>query len=465
RQILAEQYGLQPIAVSIFSPDTYYLHMVLQIGDEAQLLFPSGDLSEADVRTTIESALKRASSGFLKVVGMWIPPNQPTQNAFGQQQPSLKQYNRVIEQLRQEYTVQPVDLSTGQVPPNVDVLVVIAPQMMSDVERYGIDQFLMRGGAVIASAGNYNLSIDEATGSLAVEPIENGLREMLESYGVTVEQSLVLDPQNEPFPQPVTRDLGNGLQVQEVQALNYPMFVDIRTDGMDQESPILASLPAITVNWASPITVDDAKNSGRQVSTLLRSSPGSWLRTDLNIQPDPALYPELGFPVEGTPTSYPLAVSVQGVFESAFKGQPSPLEAAAQTQDATQPAAVPTNNIGTIENSPDTARLVVISSAEFLNDIVFDISTSLDPNRYLNTLQFIQNTVDWSVEDLDLLTIRSRGTASRVLVDLTEQQRSFWEGANYVAALLVLIGIGFLWRAQQKSEEPMELLPPEEVGY
>jgi ABC-2 type transport system permease protein len=80
--------------------------------------------------------------------------------------------------------------------------------------------------------------------------------------------------------------------------------------------------------------------------------------------------------------------------------------------------------VGTIEISPDTARLVVIGSAEFLNDIVFDLSASLTRDRYLNSLQFVQNTVDWSVEDLDLLTIRSRGSATRALNPLTEQDQS-----------------------------------------
>jgi ABC-2 type transport system permease protein len=107
---------------------------------------------------------------------------------------------------------------------------------------------------------------------------------------------------------------------------------------------------------------------------------------------------------------------------------------------------------------------VVIGSAEFLNDIVFDLSASLTRDRYLNSLQFMQNAVDWSVEDLDLLSIRSRGTSARVLYPLTESQQSFWEGVNYVLALLSLVAIGVVWRVRQKNEEPMELVPPEQLA-
>jgi ABC-2 type transport system permease protein len=126
---------------------------------------------------------------------------------------------------------------------------------------------------------------------------------------------------------------------------------------------------------------------------------------------------------------------------------------------APTPAATPPNTIGTIENSPDTARLVVIGSAEFLNDIVFQLSSNLTQDRYFNSLQFAQNTVDWSVEDLDLLGIRSRGTSARVLNPLTEREQSFWEAANYVLALLALVGLGFVWRWRQQNEQPMELVP------
>ncbi|MCL4298311.1 MAG: Gldg family protein [Anaerolineae bacterium] len=465
RQTMVDQYGLRPIAATLFSDQTYYLHMIMQIGDKAQLLSPAGDLTEADVRTSIESALKRGSSGFLKVVGLWTPPDIPQPNAFGQQMPSFKQYQTIAQQLGQDYTVRPVDLSNGQVPTDVDVLAVIAPQNMSDKEQYAIDQYLMRGGSVVVSAGNYAIVPDQFSGSLGIQPIENGLRDMLAGYGIDVQQSLVMDPQNEPFPVQVNRDLG-GLQVQEIQAMNYPFFVDVRPDGMDRQSPILANLPAVTLNWASPVVVDEAKNKERTVTTLLKSSPGSWLRTDTNIQPDMNSYPELGFPVEGEPKSYPLAVSVQGVFESYFKDKPSPLTAA-PTPEAGQPAGTepqpaPTaevNAIGTIENSPDTARLVVIGSAEFLNDVVFQLSSNLTRDRYLNTLQFMQNTVDWSVEDLDLLGIRSRGTSARVLNPLTESQQSFWEGANYVLALLALVGLGAIWRWRRQNEQPMELVP------
>jgi ABC-2 type transport system permease protein len=461
RQELYDLYGLQPFATSLFSNESYYLHMVLQVGDQAQMIYPSGELSEAEVRTAIESALKRTFPGFLQVIGLWTPPAEPTPDMFGQMQQPLSSWQQINESLRQEYEVRTLDLSTGQVPADVDVLVVVAPQGMTDKERFAIDQHLMRGGSVVVAAGNYGITADQFGGGLALEPLEDGLREMLSSYGIQVEESLVMDPQNEPFPVQVTRQVGT-FQVQEIQAIDYPFFVDVRPDGMASDSPIVSNLPAVTLNWASPITIDEEKNANRQVTTLLQSSPASWTQTDTNIQPDFDLYPDLGFPGGGEPKSHPLAVSAQGVFESYFKDKPSPFaegEGETETGEGTAQEPIP----GTIEVSPETARLVVIGSAEFVDDIVFNISSRLTMDRYLNSLKLVQNAVAWSTEDLDLLNIRSRGTYARVLDPMTERGQSFWEGANYVVALVALIAIGVLWSARRRNEEPMELLPPKAI--
>ena len=467
RQQLLDTYKLRPIAVSLFSNESYYLDMVLTStaseggGETWQLVSPAGDLSESSVRTAIESALKRTSTGFLKVVGLWTPSTEPTVDMFGQTQQALRTWQYLRQQLAEDYTVQTVDLSSGQVPPEVDVLLLVSPQGFDDKMQFAVDQYLMRGGAVVVAAGNYGVAYDQYAGNLTLTPVEGGLNEMLAHYGVTVESKLVMDPQNEPFPVQVARQVGN-LTVNEVQAINYPFFVDVRSNGMDQTSPIVSKLSAITLNWASPLTMDETKNKDRQVSVLLKSTANSWLRTDSNIQPDLQTYPDVGFAVEGARSAQTLAVSVQGVFQSYFAGKASPLaQSSAQsqlatTQDAATPTPVPQTG-GTLEASSDTSRLVVIGSGDFLTDVVFQISASMSSDRYRNSLQFVQNAVDWSVEDLDLLDIRSRGQTTRVLASMTEAQQRTWEIANYGLALAALIGIGVLWNMRRRNEQPMTL--------
>jgi ABC-2 type transport system permease protein len=101
---------------------------------------------------------------------------------------------------------------------------------------------------------------------------------------------------------------------------------------------------------------------------------------------------------------------------------------------------------------------VVVGSSEFINDAVLDLSRSLAPERYLNNLQFMQNAVDWSVEDEDLLTIRSGGSYARLLQPLDNEEKATWMWVNYGVALLALVAIGGVWYVRRRGEQPMELV-------
>jgi ABC-2 type transport system permease protein len=427
-------------------------------------------MTEADIRAEIESALKRASPGFLKTVGLWTPPAEPVPDPFGGMTQPISSWRSVQEQLAQSYNARTVDLTSGRVPGDVDVLLVIAPQGMSDKERFAVDQYLMRGGAVVVAVGNYMLSPQQFGGGVSLDIVQDGLNLMLESYGVKVTEALVLDTRNQPFPVQVQRNLG-GLSVVEIQQVDYPFFIDIRRDGMATDSPIVANLPAVTLQWASPVEIDPDKTTGQEVVTLIESTGDSWVRASADVQPNLQLYPRLGFPIEGEQKPRPLAVSVRGSFESYFKDRPSPFQEGDQeaqeeaaSEDVTSgegEEAVPV--LGTISESPESSRLAVIGSAEFVDDVVLDLSASISADRYLLNLQFLQNLVDWSVEDEDLLEIRSRGAYTRLLEPLEESEQSFWEVVNYGVALLAVAGVGVVWNVRRRSETPIPLME-EELG-
>lgn len=468
-QALSDSYGIDPIPVSFFSQDSYYFHLLLQNQDQTQVLFPAGDMSEADVRSMIESALKRTSPGFLRTVGLWTPPETPTQDMFGQQQQPLSTYRFIQDQLGQEYEVQRVDLSTGRVPANVDVLVIVAPQNIGERELFAIDQYLMRGGSVVMALSSFKPIPDPLTGSLAMQPIEDPAIDMLKNYGVQVSSSFVMDTQNDAFPITVNRNV-NGVQMQQIQALEYPFFVDVRPEEMADDSLIVSGLTAVTMNWSSPVELNLGEDDSRQGTVLLRSSPNSWLHEGPNIIPDFDLYPDSGFPVGEEMQSYPLAVSLQGVFDSYFKDRANPFEAAPDAEPTGQPTAVPQEESAaaspsTIERSQPSARLVVFGSSTFVDDFVIQLSARLSRDRYLNNLLLMQNAVDWSVEDPDLLGIRARGSNVRVLAPLTESQETAWEVGNYGVALLALLGIYFLWRERKRNQQPLDLIPMDELVH
>ncbi len=460
------RYGVRPLAAGFFSPDTFYLHLLVAKGNTYDRVY-LGDMSKATIRKEAEGVLKRNASGFLKTIGYWTPEPAPANPYMGR---SREEYTIFQQALRQDYNLERVDLSSGHVPGDIDVLLLVAPQGLGDMEKLAVDQYLMRGGAVVVLAGSYVLDLAPYSQVLAIKEVRDGIDDLLAHYGIEVGRELVMDLQNEPFPIPVERDLG-GLRVREIRQMSYPFFVDVRPDGMDRQNPIVANLPAVTLNWVSPLTIDEEKNKERTVSVLARSTPQSWLRASTDIQPDFRRYPDLGFAVGGHQQSYPLAVAVQGAFHSFFDGKPDPRieqkkkeeaekeagkeggkDEGEETQEKDEPAPEPL-----ITESPDSARLVVIGSSEFVNDTVIGISRSLGQDRFLNGLEFLHNAVDWAVEDQELLAIRSRGSHARLLAPLSRKEQRFWEGVNYGIALAALVLVAAAGWFVGRREKPLAI--------
>jgi ABC-2 type transport system permease protein len=225
------------------------------------------------------------------------------------------------------------------------------------------------------------------------------------------------------------------------------------------------------MNWTSPLFLNENIADSVGVTPLLNSSGESWLHTGTDIQPDFDLYPESGFSIGNALQSYKLAVALQGSFPSYFSSRQDPrlveLQEPIEAKDkAISMEGAGDNQVDFIENvppepvikkSPNTSRLIVVGSSEFINDTVINLSRSTGQDRFLNNLQFVQNIIDWSVEDDDLLSIRSRGSHARLLVPMTRQEQRFWEWLNYGLALAALISISLLGSTRRHKEKPIEL--------
>ncbi|MCB2181979.1 MAG: Gldg family protein [Desulfobulbaceae bacterium] len=471
RRQIKEQYGIEPVSVSFFSDDTFYLHLLLQSGDRVERIYLAPDMDKSGIGREIEAALKRNGSGFTKTIGIWSPEaDQAAQMGMMQHGASSGNYQIVQQILRENYNLQRIDMTEGRVGGNVDVLLVLAPQDMTDVERLAVDQYLMQGGTVVALAGTYQLDMSPYAQSLQVRKIESGINELLDHYGVSVGSSLVMDKQNEPFPIPVNRDIG-GMVIQEIQLIDYPFFVDVRPENMVSDTTITSQLPAVTLNWVSPLTLQEEKLAGKKVDVLLKSSQQAWIQDTPEIEPDFDRFPQSGF-AEGTDMSQQdLAVAINGSFSSFFKDKPDPRLEKEQEETTISDQDEPENEeksslpaeetnplfMPLVTKSPSNTRLIVIGSSEFVSDPVISMSQGLGIDRFMNSLEFLQNVIDWSVADDDLLSIRSRGGHARILAPMTHRQQTALEWLNYGLALLALIVISLYGAGRRKKEKPLVL--------
>ncbi len=454
---LEKKYGFRPMAVGLLDPRTFWFYITMENnGRVVQVPLPQ-DFSKDSLQRDLNAALKRFSRGFLKTIALYTPPFRPPMPQMGIPGRG-KRFQWLRKKLEEEHNVITTDLKKGQVPGETDFLLLAAPENLDDSQRFAVDQFLMQGGTVAIATAPFDVTLQ---GRLTAKKYSSGLEKWLAGYGISIGDSMVLDAQNSAFPVPMERQVGM-IRVRETRLVNYPYFVDIRKNGMDQNSGLTAGINQVTMTWPSPITIDPKKNTNRKVIRLLSSSPHSWTSDSLNIQPDFRKYGELGFPTGEQQKPFLLGVVVEGQFTSGFAGQPSPLVKETKKEDgqdnknaadatAKKPEKNDTPMISRVlERSPESARIILFPSNSFLTDTAMELMSSVLHTQYQEPAQLLANAVDWSLEDRDLLSIKGRGHFARTLMPMDKKTRMFWEYLNYG---LALIGLGLVWLVRKLARK------------
>ncbi len=454
---IQEEYGFSPMATSLFSDESFYFYLTLQKGDQI-IQLPLGNVDEESFKQSIEAGIKRFATGFTKTVALVTPPAPPQMHPqFGM--PPQNDFSMIQHYLSSDLNVQTEDLSDGEVASEADILILVSPRDLDEKALFAVDQFLMKGGTVVAATSPYSARFDPR--SINLENVNSGIASWLENYGLTLDQQLVLDPQNTAFPVPIQRNVG-GFMVQEMRMLDYPYFIDVRGDGINEELGIAADIPQLMLAWASPITIDEDKNAERSVATLLTSSDGSWLSASNDIMPRLDNDGLSTFDPEGEQKSHKLAVVVEGQFSSYFADKSNPLlkqeqpddsANAEQAQEGQEEEQAEFNVSGIIKKSSSSARIILIASNDFLNDRILQMASSSSGSDYLNTRQLVANAVEWSLEDRGLLSIRARGQFNRTLPPMEQDSRLFLEYFNYFLALLAIGVIALVYRQMQLKKQ------------
>ena len=443
-----ERYGFRPQLAGLDDRSAFWFSMLmLRSGEAIQVPLPE-ELGKEAARRTLIASLKRLAPGFLKTVALVTPNPELASSDYQYLGDALMQNNRVTN----------TDLSSGRVPEDADLLLVLAPTELNERQVFAVDQFLMQGGSVFLATSTRDVQV---AGSFQVKTHRSGLEDWLAHHGLKVGSGMVMDPVNTALPVPVERYVGT-VPVREIQHLPYPLFPDLREDQLNADNLITSGLDQLTVNWISPVSINTAASGGnRKSAVLLQSSDQSWVSRDASVVPDYKEFPGAGFAVSGDRAARTLAIAVEGGFNSYFKDKPSPLLAAARSIPSAEASAVDAKNsaggqssgsllaTSVIEKSPPSARIILVGSNAFATDTVLTMASEGMGTLYTKPLEFMQNVIDWSLEDQGLLSIRGRSRFSQTLVPLRPDEQALWEYLNYGLALVALLGT-WLWRRRSQ---------------
>jgi ABC-type uncharacterized transport system involved in gliding motility auxiliary subunit len=312
--------------------DNVYLGLAIQCAKQKEVLPFLNPNEETALEYNVARAIQKVSKEKKTVVGVMssMPiigsPMFPFQRQQGQQPWVL------IQRLRMDYEVREVQMSATSIDSDVSVLVVVHPADITEQAEYAIDQYLMKGGQVVAL-------VDPQC--LVAQRVYSG-----QQNPMTGQPGGVVNP---------TSDLPNLLKAWGLTYNKADIVADVnyRTQLMGRQTPVALRLPSEALNKQERITadlqsllfmmsgtLDVVGKDGINATVLAASSEASEL-IDNTTAEKLLREPVSNFNASGKKQT--LAVMLKGKFKTAFPGgkPKAPAEAKPEGGGAQDDASAP----------------------------------------------------------------------------------------------------------------------------
>ncbi|MCU0888630.1 MAG: Gldg family protein [Rubritepida sp.] len=284
------------------------------------------------------------------VLGLMSPlPLMGDPRAMMLRQPQLAQPLVAIRQLRETFTVQEVPLDAPVIPVEVQVLLLVHPQGLSEATQYAVDQFVMRGGRLLLMLDPHSELQASRGGGRAPGEAASSLDRLLHAWGVEAPRDQVV------------LDLRGAWRVragpgERAQSVDYPVWFNLQGEGLNREEVATAQLDQVTVASAGLLR----PRAGANIAfiPLLTSSPQSMLIEAARLREPPSAARLLaGFRADGE--ARVIGARIRGNLPSAFPdGPPPPPEGAEPTGERPAHRA----------RSEGPANFVILHDTDLLDD-------------------------------------------------------------------------------------------------
>lgn len=328
-------------------------------------------------------------------------------------------------QLLEFYDVFRVDLSRKSDLSRYDVLIVAKPKYeYSPLEKYRLDQFIMRGGKMMFLIDKLEASMDSASREdYFAFPYRHNLDDQLFRYGARVNLDLVQD-QNAALYPIVTGQVGGKPQM---QLIDWPFFPLISSY---PEHPITRNLDAVITRFAS--SIDTVKAEGVKKTPLLVTSKYSRsVGAPVNISVDKLRSMSAA---QFDKSAIPIGYLLEGKFTSLYKNRFLP--------EGADPAG--------FRPEGDFSRIVVIADGDIARNEINPRSgqpqeLGFDPfsNYTFANRDFLMNTLAFLTDEAGLIQTRNKQIKIRPLDrQRIQDEKTFWQIVNVSLPLVVLIAFG-----------------------
>jgi len=412
----------QVIGNNIFGGERFYLGLAITYGMDQKVAIPAltperERLLEYDISRAISQVFtpEKPVVGIMSPLPVFGAPANPMMMRMGQQgeQPWM-----IVNELKNDFKVKRVAMDTDKIDDDIKVLLVVHPRDITDKAQYALDQFVLRGGKLIAFLDPLPALIDTKEQNQMFGAIPNTgstLDKLLKTWGIGFESGKVV------------ADMKYKLKVggRNGEPTDAPAILGLTKQALNNDDIVTSQIDSVWLPFAGSFSGTPA--DGLKETVLLKSTKESQLVDGFmaNLAGENIIKE---FKPSGT--EYALAVRLTGKFKTAFpNGKPEEKKDEEKKDDDKKPEdkVAEKKADDSLKESKDNNSVILVGDADMLSDRV-----ALQPVQNLfggttyaplnGNFSFCQNAVEQMAGDSNLINVRSRATTDRPLTKIRDME-------------------------------------------
>ncbi len=400
--------GIEGQATSAFGGDKVYLGLVVSMLDQKESipwLPPDREkLLEYDISRAVARVINPTPAvvGVMSALPIFGSAPNPMMQQMGQQASEPWSF---VGELKKDFTIREIPMTATKIDDDIHVLMVVHPREISDATQYAIDQFVLRGGKLLAFLdphAYFDQKHDQMAQVLGESSGQSSLPILLKAWGLEMDVNKV------------DADMtfaGHNPQNGSVM----PTVLLINKEGINNDDIVTSQIDNLVLPFAGAFTGKVA--DGLKETVLVHSSPDSELVEGVTASIGAEQIVK-DFKAANVP--YGLAVRLTGKFKTAFPGGP-PKAAKDDNSQPSEPSKEPQLKESTTDGVVD-----LVADTDMLNDQVCVQVQNFMGYRVVRpmngNLNLVQSLVEQLSGDNDLISLRSRASLNRPFTRLNEME-------------------------------------------
>ncbi len=330
-----------------------------------------------------------------------------------------------MDQVRKLYETRTLQSNLTSVPPEIQVLLVVHPKELPDGALYAIDQFVLRGGKLLAFVDPFceaDTPPSDPSNPMAamMAPRSSTLGPLFAAWGVRL-----VDGQ-------LAGDLAGALQVNaggrggRGEAISYVLWIQLGQAAFNEKEVVTEGLEVVNVATAG--ILEKVEGATTELTPLLQTSVESEQipTTQIQFAPDPAKLLATYFSPDRPQLErrLTLAARLSGPVKSAFPGgkpaKPEPMEGESEPPPEETESAHLAESAGPI-------NVIVVADCDMLADNWWARRINLGGLTMLSTSAdngaLVSNALDVLGGSTELISLRGRGGSNRPFTVVEELKR------------------------------------------